>query len=104
MGTNRLVVVVCAVLAACGGGSKAKGDLTVAGSPSGEVTGQMRVVLAFSRPMVGKAQIGQPIATPPLTLSPPIAGTATWTDDKTLAFTPTASLPVSTKYTVTVPG
>ncbi len=104
MGTNRLVVVVCAALAACGGGSKAKGDLTVAGTPSGEVTGQMRVVLAFSRPMVLKPMFGQPVAKPPLTISPPLAGTATWTDEKTLAFVPSGNLPVSTKYTVTVPG
>ncbi|MGE0400724.1 MAG: Ig-like domain-containing protein, partial [Kofleriaceae bacterium] len=91
------------MLAACGG-SKTKGELDVAGTPTGEVTGQMRVVLAFSRPMVVKTMLGQPVAKPPLTLSPPIAGTATWTDEKTLAFVPSASLPVSTKYTVTVPG
>lgn len=95
---------MCAVLAACGGGSKTKGDLSVSGTPSGEVTGQMRVVLAFSRPMVAKAQVGQALAKPPLTVSPPLPGTATWTDEKTLAFVPTANLPVSTKYTVTVPG
>ncbi|MFN0251553.1 MAG: MG2 domain-containing protein [Kofleriaceae bacterium] len=97
-------MLVCAALAACGGGTKAKGDLSVAGTPAGEVTGQMRVVLAFSRPMVLKNMIGQPIAKPPLTLNPPIAGNATWTDEKTLAFVPSANLPLSTKYAVTVPG
>lgn len=64
----------------------------------------MRVVLVFSHAMVPKAAVGQPVAKPPMTIDPPIAGKATWTDERTLAFVPSASLPVSTKYVVTVPG
>ncbi len=100
-----VLVALCASVVGCGGGgSKTKGDLSVAGTPTGEITGQMRVVLAFSKPMVGVDQITRPAASPPLTVSPPIAGTATWADDKTLTFVPTESLPVSTKFVVTVPG
>lgn len=99
-----VLVALCGAVAGCGGGSKAQGDLTVAASPTGEITGQMRVVLAFSRPMVGKDQIARSTTSPPLTLSPALEGIATWVDDKTLAFVPTTSLPVSTKYVATVPG
>ena len=100
-----VLVALCGSVLGCGGGStKAKGDLTVAGTPTGEITGQTRIVLAFSRPMVGKDQLAHPVSSVPLTLSPALAGTATWVDDKTLTFAPTESLPVSTKYTATVPG
>nr|MBA3452148.1 hypothetical protein [Deltaproteobacteria bacterium] len=100
-----VLLALCGVVAGCGGGSrKTQGDLTVAGTPTGEITGQMRIVLAFSRPMVGKDLVARPVTSPPLTLSPALEGTATWVDDKTLAFVPTVSLPVSTKYVATVPG
>ncbi len=100
-----VLVALCGVEAACGGGStKTRGDLTVSGTPTGEITGQMRIVLAFSRPIVGTDLVGRSTTAPPLTLSPALEGIATWVDDKTLAFVPTTSLPVSTKYVATVPG
>ncbi|MDB4963561.1 MAG: alpha-2-macroglobulin domain protein [Myxococcales bacterium] len=93
-----------ALIAGCGGGgSKTNSDLSVTGTPSGEVS-QVRVVLAFSRPMVTRDQVQRPGATAPLTLHPPIAGAATWIDDQTLAFVPTQSLPVSTRFVATVPA
>ena len=95
-----ILVALCGSVAGCGGGStKTQGDLTVAGRRTGEITGQMRVVLAFSRPMVGKDQVARAATSVPLTLSPALTGTATWVDDKTLTFVPTESLPVSVSYT-----
>lgn len=96
-------------LGGCGGGGggssvKGQGELTVTGSPTGEITGQRRVVLTFSRPMVAADRLEQPIASPPLAVAPNIPGEARWVDEKTLAFVATASLPVSTRYVVTVPG
>ena len=94
---------VCA--AGCGGKSKPeKGELTVTGAPTGEVKGPPRVVLTFSRPMVARTAFEQPAASPPLAIAPAIQGEARWVDERTLAFVATASLPISTRFVVTVPG
>ncbi|HWO20378.1 MAG TPA: MG2 domain-containing protein [Kofleriaceae bacterium] len=98
---------VWAALGACGGSGKStevQGELTVDGSPKGEITGQRRVVLTFSRPMVARDRIDQPVAAPPIAIAPEIPGEARWVDEKTLALVATGSLPVSTRYVVTVPG
>ncbi|MEJ7600764.1 MAG: MG2 domain-containing protein, partial [Kofleriaceae bacterium] len=101
--------------AACGSEpSSTRTDLSVTASPTGEITvtrggqgqptGPMRVVLTFSKPMVAPDQVGRPTASPPLVIAPNLAGRATWVDDRTLAFVPTARLPASTKFVATVPG
>src|SRR5512140_2784290 len=88
-----------------GCGSKHKsGDLTVTGSPTGEVNGQLRVILAFSRPMVLKDHVGKVAATAPIALAPELPHEARWSDEKTLVVVPTASLPLSTRFTAVVPG
>ncbi|MEO8699604.1 MAG: MG2 domain-containing protein [Kofleriaceae bacterium] len=87
-----------------GGGAKAPSDLTVAGSPSGKAEGQVRVVLAFSRPMVARDRIDQPVAAPPIAIAPPIEAEARWSDDKTLVLVPKAKLAVSTRFAATVPA
>ncbi len=97
-------LVLCVVLAFACGGPAAKGDLTVSGSPTGAVEGQVRVILAFGRPMVAKDQVNAPIVKAPVKIAPDVPTEVRWTDDKTLVVVPTASLPVSTKFTVTVPG
>ncbi|HUS30781.1 MAG TPA: MG2 domain-containing protein, partial [Kofleriaceae bacterium] len=94
--------VIC--LGACGGKKSGPGGLTVTGSPTGQIDGEVRVILAFSKPMVAKDRIGQVATTAPLSLVPDIAHEMRWTDDKTLVAVPTASLPISTKFTVTVPA
>lgn len=99
-----VVVVGLALVMACGGDRKAGGGLTVTGSPSGKIEGQTRVIATFSRPMVAKDRVNQPVASPPLTLTPPIAGRVTWVDESTLVIVPTQSLPVSTRFVATVPG
>jgi alpha-2-macroglobulin len=97
-------VLLCLVLA-FGCGSKAKkGDLTVTGSPTGAVEGQVRMILAFARPMVAKDRVDAPLPKSPVKLAPDAPIEARWSDDKTLVVVPTASLPVSTKFVVTVPG
>jgi hypothetical protein len=62
------------------------------------------VVLSFSPRMVTRAEVQRPVASAPLTLTPPIAGEATWVDEQTLAFVPTTSLPMSTRFVATVPS
>ncbi|MBA3540206.1 MAG: hypothetical protein H0T79_11315, partial [Deltaproteobacteria bacterium] len=91
-------------LGGCGGGTASAGStLTVTGSPSGAIEGPVRVVLTFSRPMVARDRLDRPVASPPLTLTPPIAGEARWADDRTLVVVATASVPVSTRFVATVP-
>ncbi len=105
MRSYGLVLVGLLAFGGCGGGKKeTQGDLTVTGAPTGEIKGQPRVVLTFSRPMVARDRLDQPVASPPLAVSPEITGEARWVDERTLAFVATTSLPVSTRYVVTVPG
>ncbi len=102
--TGLVLVALCGLAVGCGSKTPAKGDLSVSGSPTGEVDGQVRVVLAFSRPMVAKPAVGPVVAKPMFTISPSLPGEARWSDDKTLVLVVSGKLPVSTKYTVTVPG
>ena len=97
-------MVVAVMLAFGCGGKRKPGDLTVAGSPTGEVSGAVHISLGFSRPMVKKDRVGQVATTAPITISPDLPHEAKWTDDKTLVVTPTGTLPLSTKFTVVVPG
>ncbi|HRC54270.1 MAG TPA: MG2 domain-containing protein [Kofleriaceae bacterium] len=97
-----LVLLVLCGLVACGGSKKVKGDLTVTATPTGEVTGPVKLVLAFSKPMVASAALGKPVAAPPVKFAPDLGGEARWQDDKTLVVVPTKSLPVSTRYVATV--
>ena len=94
-------LVVLVVLAA-GCGSKAPSDLKVVGTPTGEITGKMHVGVAFSRAMVASSAVGVPVAAPPITIEPPLPGDVTWSDDKTLVLWPKSTLPISTRYVVTV--
>lgn len=94
--------VVVGALWACGSG-KPKGGLAVTGSPSGEVTGALKVVLEFSKPMVPAAQVGQVAAKAPVSFAPELPGEARWQDDKTLVVTPNKTLPLSTRYVATIP-
>jgi hypothetical protein len=91
-------------LGGCGGKKGGPGGLTVTGSPTGEIDGEVRVILAFSKPMVGKDAVGQVATKAPFSLVPDLAHEMRWSDDKTLVVVPTVSLPVSTKFTVTVPA
>ncbi len=95
-----LVLVACGAVLGVGscGGSAPRGGLTVTGGPTGEISGAMRLVLVFSKPMVGKDAVGKPAAKPPLVIEPALPGEATWTDDRTLAYVPSQSLPASTKF------
>src|SRR3954469_18399576 len=95
---NYWVVLFALATFACGGGKQKKGDLTVTGSPTGEVDGEVRVVLAFSRPMVTKDKVDLPAATAPISFTPDIPHESHWSDDKTLVVVPTATLPLSTRF------
>src|SRR3954471_18895396 len=93
MRTSVLVLVLLSGVVGCKGKGAQKGDLTVTGSPTGEVDGQVRVVVAFGRPMVKGDAIGKTVTSPPLTLSPDVPHEAKWQDGKTLVVVATASLP-----------
>jgi hypothetical protein len=97
-----VVLVMSLWMFGCGGKHK-PGDLRVTGTPTGEVDGQVRVVLSFSRPMVTKDHLGV-AKNAPLALAPDLPREARWTDDKTLVVVPTGSLPLSTRFTAVVPG
>jgi alpha-2-macroglobulin len=99
-----VLMVLSGIAIGCKGSGTARGDLTVSGTPTGEVDRQVRIILAFSRPMVPKDAIDKPVASPPVTLAPDIAREARWTDDKTLVVVPTTSVPISTKFVATVSG
>src|SRR5512146_2783523 len=99
-----LVALFVVGLSGCHGKKGGPGGLTVTGSPTGEVDGEVRVILAFSRPMVKKDAVGQVVTTAPMSLVPDIAHEMRWSDEKTLVIVPTASLPLSTKFSVTVPA
>jgi len=101
MRTYGLVLV--ALLGVGCGSKKTPGDLTVTGSPTGEVTGKIHLTIGFSRAMVAHDQLDKPVAAPPVTVSPQLVGEAKWTDDKTLVVWPRADLPVSTRFVATVP-
>lgn len=105
MYVQRFVVLgaLAAIAAATGCGSKGPSDLKITGTPVGDITGKMHVTVAFSRPMVAADVVGKPAMTPPLALSPDLPGDVTWVDVKTLTLTPKGPLPISTKFTATVP-
>ncbi|HZJ62209.1 MAG TPA: MG2 domain-containing protein, partial [Kofleriaceae bacterium] len=96
------MAVVALFKIACGG-KAAPSDLKVTGSPTGEVTGKIHLTVAFSRPMIARDQVDKPVASPPVQLSPELAGEAKWSDDKTLVVWPKGDLPISTRYVATVP-
>src|SRR5678815_3913492 len=96
------LAVVALFKIACGG-KAAPSDLKVTGSPTGEVTGKIHLTVAFSRPMIARDQVDKPVASPPVQLSPELAGEAKWSDDKTLVVWPKGDLPISTRYVATVP-
>ncbi len=102
---NYLLILVALLAFGCGGKSKPKGDLKATGTPIGKIEeGQVRVIVAFSKPMVAKEKIDKPEPKPPLSISPDVGGEAKWSDDKTLVVVPTKSLAVSTKFVGTVPS
>ena len=74
------------------------------GAPVGPTTGKLHLTIGFTRPMVAKTGLDKPVAAPPFKASPDFAGDARWLDERTLVVFPKTSLPVSTKYTVTVPA
>jgi alpha-2-macroglobulin len=91
------------VVAGCGSGGGKKGDLTVVGEPKGELEGPVRIVVTFSRNMVPSDKIAQAAVAPPLKVSPDVGGEAVWANEKTLVVTSKKILPVSTRFTATVP-
>src|ERR1041384_2779435 len=101
---RKLGVILAALWVLGCGGKKAPGDLTVTGSPTGQVSGAVRIILAFSRPMVAKDQLNQPVGDAPFALVPDVPHEAKWFDAQTLVVVPTATLPVSTRFPVVVPG
>ncbi len=60
------------------------------------------VVVRFSRPAVGREQVGRPVSSGVLSVSPSIAGEAIWQDEYTLRLTPKEPLPYGKRYAAEV--
>src|SRR5688572_27695755 len=85
--------------------SAANGLRVVSVGPVGETAtlaeaNEIRVV--FSEPMVALGKIPQPVTAPFFKIEPAVKGTFRWSGTTTLIFTPAASLPYATEYSVTV--
>lgn len=74
------------------------------GAPIGPTTGKQHLTIGFSRPMVEKAQLDKPLKAAPYKAEPAFNGEAKWLDERTLVVFPSKDLPVSTRYTITVPA
>src|SRR5688572_11748370 len=107
---NTRVVLLTAVLAACGLATSAQSPpvLTVQrGGPTGEIAelddaNEIRIV--FSEPMVALGRIPQPVTAPFVRIQPALTGTFRWSGTTILIFTPDPKqpLPYATRYQVTV--
>ncbi|HEU4730355.1 MAG TPA: MG2 domain-containing protein [Kofleriaceae bacterium] len=97
------LVVLALLGSGCGGSKRSPDDLKVTGSPTGAIEGKIHLTIGFSRPMVARDQLNKPVAAPPVTLSPAMVSEAQWVDEKTLVVLPKADLPISTRFTATVP-
>ena len=77
-------------------------------SPTGKlrsVIGATEVRWLFDRPVVDLSSVGsRPDPTPYVTVDPPVPGSFRWPSTRMLVFTPSAVLPGSTAYTVTLNG
>jgi len=63
-----------------------------------------KIVVRFDRPAVPAEQVGKPVASSPVTLSPSVGLTAHWSDRQTLVLTPSAPLAASTRYALVFGG
>ena len=100
--TTRLAVVVATLFAMAGCGSK-NHELRAIGAPVGPTTGKLHLTIGFSKPMVARDKLDKVLTVAPYFATPAIQGDAKWLDERTLVVWPTAPLPVSTKFVVTVP-
>jgi alpha-2-macroglobulin len=85
--------------------SAANGLRVVSVGPVGETAtlaeaNEIRVV--FSEPMVALGKIPQPVTAPFFKIEPAVKGTFRWSGTTTLIFTPEASLPYGTEFSVTI--
>jgi uncharacterized protein YfaS (alpha-2-macroglobulin family) len=85
--------------------SAAEGLRVVSVGPVGETAtlaeaNEVRIV--FSEPMVALGKIPQPVTAPFFRIEPAVKGTFRWSGTTTLIFTPAASLPYATEFTVTI--
>ena len=60
----------------------------VAGYTSGQISRDEDIIIKFARPAVAPEKIGSVAGTKIISVSPAISGSAVWTDNSTLVFTP----------------
>ncbi len=71
--------------------------------PAGDVDAEAEIRVRFDEPIIAVAAVNT-APTPPITITPAVAGGWRWIDTRVLAFTANAPrLPMATTYTVTVP-
>lgn len=98
--STQALGLALALSLACGGSQKS--DLTATGTPTGEVTQRLEVVVKFSKAMVAEGAVGTPIEKAPLMIAPEVSGEAVWQDPSTLRFVSESRLPPSTGFVATV--
>src|SRR5690348_11211435 len=87
------------LLGACGGADKKPALRILDVTPSGQVEAlDSPVIVRFDKPAIAEGQVGKPVASSPITLSPSVALTAHWPDRQTLVLQPAAPLSASTRY------
>ena len=102
--TKRAAVLLMALLAGAGyGGGLEVLSVTPEGQV-GTVSDALSIVVTFSEPMVALKATPEGLASGPLRMNPPLKGKYRWMGTRTLVFTPLDTLPVATRFEVTVPA
>lgn len=99
----RTFLLMLSLAAMVSGGELSVLSVTPKG-PVGAVTDALSIVVTFSEPMVALKATPEGLASGPLKISPAIKGQFRWMGTRTLAFTPLDTLPVATRFEVTVPA
>lgn len=89
-------------------GATLAGDLQVQSvtpkGPVGAVSDAFSIVVTFSEPMVALKATPEGLASGPIRISPAVKGKYRWMGTRTLVFTPLDTLPIATRFEVTIPA
>jgi uncharacterized protein YfaS (alpha-2-macroglobulin family) len=70
----------------------------------GAISDVLSIVVTFSEPMVALKATPEGLASGPLKISPSVKGKFRWMGTRTLVFTPLDTLPVATRFEVSIPA
>ncbi|MCX7040081.1 MAG: MG2 domain-containing protein, partial [Spirochaetes bacterium] len=69
--------------------------------PSGVLSRHAALRVVFTRARADR-EVGEPVSLQPFSFTPPLAGTARWTDERTLEFVPARPMPAGRRFRATV--